>query len=925
MAPRNHDSKPDIQVDIAPSGDIGTLPLLTTKLYRPLATPDLEPRTLLINRLERNRMRPLTLISAPAGYGKSMLASMWLETSGCTSGWVSLDENDNDLHTFVSYLLAALHKAFPTLQFKTKLVLEAPQAQPVPVFARYLLNDLDKIQEPFILVLDDIHLIREQAVFDLLKELLLHPPRFVHLVLIGRSDPPLPINSWRARGQVTEIRTKDLRLTPQQAAWLLNKLLNHQIDNEIAAEWTRMTEGWVTALRLAALSLRVRTLEDDLQVKTQGDIRYLKEYLLAEVLSRLPVVYQAWLLKTALFDRFCPLLIENVCQSETDPTDLSGESFVEWLEHNNLFLIALDDQGEWFRFHHLFQGFLQDMLKTQLSPTDIAALYSRASEWCSKHHLLEEALQYALAAGEVENAVHLVESHRYELMDTEQWHRLERWLNFLPTNVVAQSPQLICAKAYIAVYRGQDHELMSSLQHAAQLLANLAPGTEEHVIVQNELAVIYAALDNMAGQPARSLSRAESSLKLLPRRALHIRSIAIAVKAVSLQMLGDLNRGVTAIRDTLTEDSWSSGLQATLMHYLCIAFFQQGDLGSVLNSARTGLWITEKLQAPQTLSFCRYHLGIAHYLRNEFTQADPHLQALLQERAISAPSYLIHGSFSLALIYFAQGRTAEALNTIDLVEDHCRETNHLQALDFITAFRVELAIRQGKLLEALQLNQNVVYELRPPIWFFYVPQLTPIKLLLADGNDVSLKEARTRLDVLDRDMHRINRRNVRLDVLALSALVCAAQGDEPAAIEKLHTALELGFRGGNIRSFADLGVPMANLLRHMKEKETESEVAGYIDQILAAVPESVQADKIYQNVLTGTGKKSTETLLIEPLTRRERQVLKQLPKDITLQEIANQLSISPATVYTHTKNIYSKLDVHKREEAVQRAKDLGLV
>jgi LuxR family maltose regulon positive regulatory protein len=361
------------------------------------------------------------------------------------------------------------------------------------------------------------------------------------------------------------------------------------------------------------------------------------------------------------------------------------------------------------------------------------------------------------------------------------------------------------------------------------------------------------------------------------------------------------------------------------MHYLCIAFFQEGDLSSVLNSARTGLWITEKLLAPETLSFCRYHLGIAHYLRNEFTQADPHLQALLEDRATSAPHYLIQGSFSLALIYLAQGRTAEALNTIDLVEDHCRETNDLHALDFITAFRVELAIRQGKLLEALQLNQNVVYELRPPIWFFYVPQLTPIKLLLADGNDVGLAEARTRLDVLDRDMHRINRKNVRLDVLALLALVCAAQGDEPTAIEKLHTALELGIRGGNIRSFADLGVPMANLLVHMKEKETEREVAGYIDQILAAIPEGVQADKIYENVLISTGNKSTETLLFEPLTWRERQVLKQLPKDISLQEIANQLSISSATVYTHTKNIYRKLDVHKREEAVQRAKELGLV
>jgi LuxR family maltose regulon positive regulatory protein len=286
---------------------------------------------------------------------------------------------------------------------------------------------------------------------------------------------------------------------------------------------------------------------------------------------------------------------------------------------------------------------------------------------------------------------------------------------------------------------------------------------------------------------------------------------------------------------------------------------------------------------------------------------------------------VFQGGCALALLYLAQDRTEQVINTIELLLDYFQQTKDSNALAFMRAFEVELVMRQGKLVEAHQLSKSVEYDLRPPIWFFYVPQLTPIKLLLADGNDVSLTEARTRLDVLDRDLNRINRKNVHLDVLALSALVCAAQGDEPTAIKKLHTALELGKVGGNIRSFADLGVPMANLLRHMKENGTESEFAGYIGQILAAIPESVQADKIYQNVLINTGKKSTETQLIEPLTRRERQVLKQLPNDITLREIANQLSISPATIYTHTKKIYSKLDVHKREEAVQRAKDLGLV
>jgi LuxR family maltose regulon positive regulatory protein len=321
----------------------------------------------------------------------------------------------------------------------------------------------------------------------------------------------------------------------------------------------------------------------------------------------------------------------------------------------------------------------------------------------------------------------------------------------------------------------------------------------------------------------------------------------------------------------------------------------------------------------------RYNLGIAHYLRNEFAKAEPYLLALMDDHATSVPTYLANGVCALALILHYSGRGSEAEHAIDQVSAYLGQIEDPFARVYTEQFRVELALRQGQLLRAGQLGQSLDFDLAPITWFFYVPQLTAIKLLLAEGTGSSLDEARTRLDALDEQMGKIHRHNVRIDVLALQALVCDAQGDEPAAIKKLHTALELGLVGENIRSFADLGVPMANLLRHMKEKETESEVVGYIDQILAAIPESVQADKIYQNVLISTGNKSTETLLIEPLTRRERQVLKQLPNDITLQEIANKLSISPATVYTHTKNIYSKLGVHKREEAVQRAKELGLV
>ena len=342
-----------------------TLPILTTKLYRPPVTGELESRAALLERLDRSRARPLTLISAPAGYGKSTLASMWLEASGYPSGWVALDEGDNDLRMFTSYLVAALLRIFPGAELKTQGLLQAPVLAPAPVLARYLLNDLDQIEESFILALDDLYMIHEQDIYDFIGELLRHPARAMHLVLITRRDPPLPLAALRARRQVTEVRARDLRFTAAEAGRLLSKMLQREVDEEAAAAWTEQTEGWVTALQLAALSLRHRDQGEGLAAYVPGGSRYLQDYLVAEVLGRLSPGRQGWLLATSLLDRFCASLCEAVCQFETGCQEdgMTGEGFVSWLGEENLFLIPLDDQEQWFRYHHLFQHLLQQTLQ----------------------------------------------------------------------------------------------------------------------------------------------------------------------------------------------------------------------------------------------------------------------------------------------------------------------------------------------------------------------------------------------------------------------------------------------------------------------------------------------------------------------------------------------------------------------------------
>ncbi len=375
-------------------------PILRTKLNRPTLSPDLVPRPDLVARLDELRRRPLTLVSSAAGYGKSTMASLWLEVWDGPYAWLSLDEDENNLRKFIDYLQAAIRNAFPEACDSTRSLLLGPELPPVSVLSQHIVNDLDEIETPFILVLDDFHKIREKTVHDLMGAILAHPPQNLHLMLLTRRDPPLLTSLLRGRAQVNEIRSADLHFTVAETAVFLKNTIGLSVDEKTAATIHEKLEGWPTGMRLMSQSLKYSGDLDRLMAGLNGGFAAIVDYLVTEVLSQQPPEMTRLMAATATLDQFCAPLCDALHELDAGPGkgEMNGDEFIARLQKDNLFLIALDTEHRWFRYHHLFQQLLQDQLNRHWRPEEITALRSRANAWFAENDIIDDAKNHTLAA-----------------------------------------------------------------------------------------------------------------------------------------------------------------------------------------------------------------------------------------------------------------------------------------------------------------------------------------------------------------------------------------------------------------------------------------------------------------------------------------------------------------------------------------------
>lgn len=914
--------------------------LLTTKLYIPRVRPDSVPRPRLIERLRQESSGRLTLISAPAGFGKTTLVGEWIPHSERCVCWVSLDESDNEPVRFWSYFIAALQMLRADLGENTQAILDAQGQQrhsPWPEsFLTLLINEIAAFPDEFALVLDDYHAINTPAIHEGITFLLDHLPRSIHLIIASRTDPPLPLARWRARGQLSEIHTDELRFTPEETAAFANQVMGLNLTSEDIDALEERTEGWIAGLQLAALSMQGRNPQDqhNFIALFTGSHRYILDYLAEEVFNRQPENVQNFLLQTAILDR----LNGSLCEAVTGQAD--GGEMLESLERAHLFIVPLDDKRRWYRYHHLFADVLRHRLR-QEQPDLIPELHRRAAAWYDQNNVISETMKHALTAPDFDRAANLIEKSYPGMISHCSATILLNWIDALPEELIRSRPRLSLAKAWIIIHLDRMEEAEAYLEDAEKTIRTADSDKVEVRSILGEIAAVRATMAVMRDDAQRIIESARQALKYLPDEQQYLRGILSANLSVAYILLGNIAAARRAGNEAVRVGNAINNKTVLFFGHFCLA-------GITLSEGRLRRCVEhlhQALQAAKTSSSTikepeLHHIGVnylpistlAHRMMGEVLYECNDLESAVRSVDISLElsrhwwvrdekikTYMI-----LARAQQARGNQAAAFAALQQAEQLAEDQYIPCMLTRVAVSQIRQWISKGHLDAALHWA-----DMRSPFggqqkpkpedhWSF--PQefevMALVRLLIARDK---FEEAEWCLDPVLRSLESRKLILELIDALVLRALIFHARGNTDDAIAVLGRALSLAEGEGYIRTFVDEGEPMEALLKRVTGKSR-----AYAAKLLTVfnIPESKNGASKEQpaTILEISG-----GVLIEPLSRRESELLPLLANGLSNQEIANKLYISVDTVKVHLKHIYGKFEVSSRTQAVARARELKLL
>lgn len=896
-------------------------PLLTTKLFTPPLWPDLVSRQRLIAKVNEGVRRKLLLVSAPAGFGKTILLCTWAANNGMPVAWVSLDEGDNDPWQFWAYVCTAMQRCFADRGHAIIPSFNVEQPEPIRPLLTRLINEIAATPEPeIVLVLDDYQLIESQPVHEEVAYFLQHMPMQAHVILATRSDPPLPLARLRGRGQMSELRTADLRFLPSETAVFLNEVMGLNLNSDSVTALARRTEGWITGLQMAALSLRTSSQEQaaNFIAAFTGTNRFVLDYLLEEVLAQQPAAIQDFLLQTSLLRRLNGELCEALTGGE------NGQEMLLALESANLFLTPLDAAQQWYRYHQLFADLLQKQLR-QTYPERLPGLHRRASQWFAAHGDHAAAIDHALAAADFGRVVNLITQLAPGKLALGASVQVRRWLSALPEEHIQASPALCLAYVWSLLGTTPLFKVEPWIQAAEETLRTAVSDSfaaRPDGAYMAQLTTVRALLARSRQEPVPvQMALIQEAIASVPAHEAVLHSKLALWAGLGHLDLDQEQEAMQAFKRAQQlarqcADTWT--LFVALYTESVIEFRWGRPLTQIVDMFRDALEMQAGPEAasggyPAGSGIIFSTLGCMLVEQNKLTQAKPLLERGLALGGLEEAQ--VKARFALARLLLAQGETKQLpdLESPSINPSHVR-VKYAAALQ-AQIWRLQSRHAPHYLEEARHWAKTAEMPEADTDWGIFA-RLVRIHIMVAYYREHGEPEIRPYLPQLDEIIANLEDRGwVENHVQAriAQALAWDALAERAEALSALKKALQLAAKAGYVRLFLDEGPVMARLLYQVAQQGLQAEYAG---KLLAQFPADGNLPDSFSSVAVG---------LVEPLTSREIEVLTLIAQGFSNQEIGLQLSISLGTVKRHAANIFGKLSVHKRTQAVAEARRLGIL
>jgi len=896
--------------------------ILSTKLNIPPLWRENVSRPRLIEILNQGLARGLILVAAPAGYGKTILLSEWTQRITLPVAWLSLDQRDNDLTRFLTYVIAALQTIAEGIAAATLEDLRSSPTLHLESILTGLINEIALISDPMVLVLDDYHEIEYQSIHEAVSFLVEHLPPQMHIVLSSRIDPPLPLARWRGRGQLAELREADLRFTLDETAEFFTGTMDLKLEQDDLEALASRTEGWIAGLQLAAISIKNRPDVSTFVAEFSGSHEFIVDYLTDEVLEKTPAALRDFLLQTSILSR----LSGELCDQVTGRQD--GRATLESLRGNHLFLNPLDDERRWFRYHALFADLLRKRLLEE-QPELVPALHLRASHWFDQNGDPEQAIRHAIAAKDYQQALAIIERIAEGTLVRGEFRTFLNWMEAIPPEMTRSRPRLLVYYASGMLFSGGDPATVETMLHEAVK-------ADESGEIAGEAAALHAMIATLKGDVGKSIERSQHAIEALPAGNLFLRSLVIGNLSVAYISTGDVESAGELFARAARDGEQAGNHMATVMALRRLAEIAllQGELHRAWDICERGLKLAV-YPTGKPLPVAGILMALqGDILRewNDLQSANEHIQSGIELVLRWSELAAIENYLYQARVKRSLGDAQGAQSAIDMARQISEKNQVSRVAPFIISlFQARLWLQLGKQSDVETWARNYQpfkafldehgYNPKYHHHMLEIEGIAFARFHLAGGRWDRALEI---LEPLHKAATELKRTGSLIEILILKAITFLKGGDIEQALGSLEEALSLAEPQGYIRVFIDEGQPMREMLTlflgEVGKRDSSDMVSvstKYVNQLLAALAaETVTRRVTREDVSAG---------LTEPLSARELEVLRLLPTSLTSTEIAGQLFISPNTARFHIKNIYSKLGAHRRADAVERAKGLGLL